>query len=159
MMRSLSSEYCENIINEFCSNTEEFSMFDRKYKRYILFEKDKHTHLWLWEHIDKLIKINFGPDYRLSTWLIGLRYDKGDYFKEHQDSYNNKKDRLLSGGIELSDKAYYKGGEYQLEGKSVISKRGELFTHHPKVLHEITEVTEGTRYSLHFCISDKKELL
>ena len=124
-MRSLSSEYCENIINEFCSNTEEFSMFDRKYKRYILFEKDKKKQLWLWEHIDKLIKLNLGPDYRLSTWLIGLRYDKGDYFKEHQDSYNNKKDRLLSGGIELSDKAYYKGGEYQLEGKSVISKRGD----------------------------------
>jgi hypothetical protein len=153
----LSNKYCEKVINEFCSNTEEHLSYDRKYKRYILFEKDKHTHLWLWEHIDKLIKINLGPDYRLSTWIIGLRYDKGDYFKEHQDSTN--KDRLLSGGIELSDKAYYKGGEYQLEGKSVISKRGELFTHHPKALHEITEVTEGTRYSLHFCISGKKELL
>ena len=57
------------------------------------------------------------------------------------------------GGIELSNHNDYEGGRSILNGLDSKSKRGHLFVHSPDEVHEITEVTKGTRYSLHFCIS------
>ena len=83
---------------------------------------------------------------------------KNDFFTEHRDGEGTA-NRYLSGGIELSDENSYKGGIYVLKGSNSRSKQGELFTHDPYVLHEITKVTKGTRYSLHFCIGKKPDTL
>ena len=149
---------CEFIIKNFIENKNicSYENENRKYKRFILLEKYKDFGFhWVWDNLDYLIKNNLGDNYYLSTWVIGLKYTEGDYFLEHQDDYGNKKDRLLSGGIELSDSSDYVGGDYIVEGKSLKAKQGFLFTHSPSILHEITEIKKGTRYSLHFCISKK----
>ena len=148
--------FCNKVIESFCSNDimENFHNNNRKYKRNLLYEKDKKNS-WVWESVNNLIKVNLGDNHYLSTWLIGLRYDEGDYFLEHKDGYGTG-DRYLSGGIELSAEDEYEGGIYTIEGKNKRYNQGVLFVHSPFMVHEITKVTKGTRYSLHFCVSKEK---
>jgi|14BtaG_2_1085337.scaffolds.fasta_scaffold59001_2 hypothetical protein len=154
-MKSWSVPYCEQIINDFLNDNQlnNFEHFNRKYKRHIITDKT----LSIWESIDDLIKSNLGIEYYLSHWIIGLKYDKGDYFAKHSDGQGNDKEgyglRIYSGGIELSNKNDYDGGNYILNGVDSKSKQGHLFLHKPDEVHEITKVKRGTRYSLHFCIS------
>ena len=85
------------------------------------------------------------------TFLI---YEKGDFFGEHSDGeYAAPKHRqsgVLSGGYLLNDE--YKGGNFIVDGKKLEVGVGELITFGREILHEITEVTDGIRYSLHFSI-------
>lgn len=152
------NEDCNYVIQNFIEN-ENLHLYkseNRKYSRLILFEKNKNNEFnWIWEGVNNVIQKNLGKDYYLCTWIIGLKYEVGDYFLEHQDDYGNKKDRLLSGGIELTKPSEYVGGDYIVEGTSLKAKQGILFTHTPTILHEITELKKGTRYSLHFCIQKK----
>tara|TARA_B100001564_G_scaffold176325_1_gene148316 strand:+ start:213 stop:683 length:471 start_codon:yes stop_codon:yes gene_type:complete len=155
-MESWNREYCKKVINEFLNDNDmiDYKSDNRKHKRRTLTDEN----FWLWKSIDNLIKSNLGPDYYLSQWVVGLRYDKGDYFLEHSDGYGHGT-RILSGGIELSNENDYKGGKYTLKGLDGKNKRGYLFVHKPDEVHEITEVTKGTRYSLHFCISKNSNKL
>jgi len=154
-------DFCNKVIDIFCNDKDmaEFQIDGRKYKRRELneFEKDG-IYSWIWISVDDLIKKTLGTNYYLKNWIVGLRYDVGDYFLEHKDDYGTKNDRVLSGGVELSDKTTYDGGVYLLEGIDMRAERGVLFTHNPHIDHEITEVTKGTRYSLHFCIG-KEDLI
>ena len=148
--------YCQEVIEYFCddNNMQNFKRGDRRYKRYIIKQENANNN-WVWNSVDDLIKANLGENYFISTWLIGLRYDVGDYFEEHTDGYSTG-DRYLSGGIELSQKDDYSGGIYTINGVPERKEQGHLFVHNPLVLHEITKVTKGTRFSLHFCVGLKK---
>ena len=159
--KTWNSDFCNKVIHIFCNDDvmEKMYIDDRKYKKHILhdFEKDGE-YSWIWVAVDDLIKNTLGVNFYLKNWVIGLRYDIGDYFLEHKDDYGTKNDRVLSGGVELSDKSTYDGGVYLLEGVDMRAERGVLFTHNPHTRHEITKVTKGSRYSLHFCIG-KEELI
>ena len=124
-----------------------------------------------WLHITKLKEFNFvrdiinkdlqniDNDYRCAEFVpplgIGqgpitlLIYEKGDFFGEHCDT-STYGTGILSGGHLLNDE--YKGGNFILDGKKLEVGVGELFTYGRDVLHEVTEVTNGVRYSLHFFI-------
>jgi predicted 2-oxoglutarate/Fe(II)-dependent dioxygenase YbiX len=78
-----------------------------------------------------------------------LIYEKGDFFGEHSDT-STYGSGILSGNYLLNDE--YKGGNFILDGKKLEVGVGELFTYGRDVLHEVTEVTGGVRYSLHFFI-------
>jgi predicted 2-oxoglutarate/Fe(II)-dependent dioxygenase YbiX len=114
----------------------------------------------LWDSVDNLIKNNLNNNHYLSKWIIVLRYDIGDYFNPHTDNPNpsDTDDRSLSGGIELSNKDDFDGGEYIVRDINNPFERGKLFTHKLTELHEITKVTKGTRWSLHFGIHKSKTL-
>ena len=164
--------FCDKVIETFCNDDvmENYFSHNRKYKRYILHQQQydelskqmfllEHQKVcWVWESVDKLIKANLGENHYLTTWLIGLRYDKGDYFLEHKDGYGQG-ERYLSGGIELSTIDKHEGGIYTIEGEAKRNKEGVLFVHSPLASREITKVTKGTRYSLHFCISKEPSTL
>ena len=160
----LTEDYCNNIIKVF-SEEETMERYvvenNRAYKRFIIQNnselKDKYK--WLWEGVDNLIKCNLGNNYHLTIWLIVLKYDKGDYFAKHDDKTKQDDDRCLSGGIELSNEADFEGANYVLKGKPTKFKRGKLFTHKVTDIHEITKLTKGTRWSLHFGINKLKTIL
>lgn len=160
----LTEEYCNNIIKVF-SEEETMETFiingRRKYKRFIIFNNShlKSKYQWLWNDIEDIIKYNLGYNHYLTLWIIVLRYDKGDYFKEHIDRPNQDDDRCLSGGIELSDESDFEGANYILKGKQIKFERGKLFTHKLTDEHEITKTKKGTRWSLHFGINKQKEIL
>lgn len=103
------------------------------------------------------------PDYLVSDFITILEYNKGDFFGRHRDgpSYESKTDiTILSGGYILND--YYKGGDFLIKNKKINTEVGKIFTFSREVVHEITEVTEGVRYSIHFAVNrpeNKKNLV
>ena len=103
---------------------------------------------------------NIDTDYRCSEFeassgvgnqgpITLLIYKKGDFFGEHYDT-STYGSGILSGNYLLNDE--YKGGNFILDGKKLEVGVGELFTYGREILHEVTEVTDGVRYSLHLVI-------
>ena len=158
----LSYEYCNKIIEVFNSPNlmETFISKDRSYKRFIIDDNsvNKTKYIWLWDSVDNLIKTNLGNDYYLSIWVIILKYDSGDYFSLHADKPDQNDARCLSGGVELSNRYDFIGGDYIIQNIPNDFDRGRLVTHKVNVLHEITPVTHGTRWSLHFGINKIKNI-
>jgi hypothetical protein len=91
---------------------------------------------------------NIDKGFRCSDIITLLIYEKGDFFTEHSDKIYAS--GILSGGYLLNDE--YKGGNFIVDGKKLEVGVGELFTYGREILHEVTEVTDGVRYSLHFVI-------
>jgi len=117
---------------------------------------------WLYKLIDNFIKVNLGKYHSLLQRVTILRYDKGDYFKKHSDGNHNQStsENLpyhFYGGVELNEKDEFDGGEFFVSDEIVDYKKGRLFTHGFEESHGVKEVTRGTRWSIHFLISDGKK--
>ena len=94
------------------------------------------------------------PNLELSEWITLLVYKKGDYFKPHTDA--SSYDAYLSAGYILNKD--YEGGDYIIKGNTLNNiEIGELFTFGRDDMHEITEVTNGIRYSIHFALKNPKK--
>jgi predicted 2-oxoglutarate/Fe(II)-dependent dioxygenase YbiX len=78
-----------------------------------------------------------------------LRYETGQFYVEHTDSFENMP-RMLSCSIALNDD--YEGGEFAFFGRELthkVPKGGAiLFPSNFMYPHEIMPVTSGTRYSI-----------
>ena len=60
------------------------------------------------------------------------------------------------GGVELSERAEFTGGEFFINDKIVDFKKGRMFTHGFSDSHGVNMVTSGTRWSIHFLINNNK---
>lgn len=84
------------------------------------------------------------------------KYEKGQYYNWHVDSSTNNefKSRYCSVVIQLND--FYDGGELQMikpneDNEEIITfekGKGNLFVFLSRIRHRVSEVTNGTRYSL-----------
>lgn len=88
------------------------------------------------------------------------RYDTpGGHYGKHTDKVTNYPVRKLSITIQLSDPGEYEGGDLILHTAHTPIQmprgRGMLVAFPSYVLHEVTPVTAGTRYSLVAWISGK----
>ena len=95
--------------------------------------------------------------YQVGDFITLLIYNKGDFFGSHIDgpSYISTKSKtVMTGGYLLN--TGYKGGDFIVEDTTLNTKPGELFLFGRNVWHEVKEVTEGTRYSLHFAINENR---
>ena len=103
-------------------------------------------------------KIN--TNYQCSSFINLLVYEVGDYFNPHTDAqysiYDDKHPTVLSGGYLLNDE--FEGGDFLIEGIPLNAKIGELFTFSRNIVHEITPVTKGMRYSLHFAVDTNETI-
>ena len=124
---------------------------------YVYHERDNNS--WLWKEVTPFIHRNMGINYKLIERVAVLKYEVGCHFKEHEDgSYNSsiaeyRGERLpyhFYAGVELSNKDNFKGGEFITDGKEVEFRTGRMFTHDFNTVHEVKEVTEGTRWAIHF---------
>ncbi len=128
----------------------------------------------VWVFLDELEEFNFVRDiidkdlqsidktYRCGEFYTLLIYEKGDFFAEHTDkssvysdseistSPQDEEKILFTGGYELNRD--YKGGNFIIDGKELDVDIGELFYFSRDILHEVKEVKEGIRYSIHFSI-------
>lgn len=152
----LSNDSCEKIINLYQDKVKDVKSQIRKQKNY--HEIDSNS--WLFKTIKKLVNDNLGDDYELIDRVTVLKYEKGDFFLEHNDGPGNYalKNTLpnhIYGGIELCEKSEYEGGEFFIERKKVEYKKGRIFTHGFSDFHSVTEVTSGIRWSIHFVIEKK----
>lgn len=88
-----------------------------------------------------------------------MRYDEGDHFnKWHMDSGSGYQSRRkLSIVVQLSDPTTYDGGDFEnvpdpncttCTGKGAYRQRGTAIIFPSFMLHHVTPVTRGTRFSL-----------
>lgn len=102
--------------------------------------------------IDSDLK-RINPDWEVTNWITLLIYTKGGYFRPHTDDifYDEGNKRIiLSGGYLLNQS--FSGGGFVINGIRLESTIGELFYFGRDVEHEVEEVVDGIRYSLHFGI-------
>lgn len=80
-----------------------------------------------------------------------IKYVKGSKFGLHRDRddlkgvYTSRYKTLL---IQLSKSSDYVGGNLIIENRFMPRSLGSVVMFNSKYLHEVTEVTQGTRYSL-----------
>jgi len=150
----LSDKLCQDIVLEY---QDKVKVIDLKGLRHQKNYHEYDTSHWIHSLVKKIITDNLGNNFKLYQRVTILRYDIGDFFNEHQDgpgNYNLNKNLPYHfyGGIELSNKNDFDGGEYFIEGKDIQFKKGRLFTHDFYDTHGIRTVTRGTRWSIHFLI-------
>ena len=104
--------------------------------------------------------MNYGKEFRKFAMsekgVSGLNLD---YFEKHIDRPKQDDNRYLSGGIELSDKSDFEGGQFVVKNIPILFEKGKLLTHKVTDSHEITKLKKGTRWSLHFGINKLKTIL
>tara|TARA_B100000427_G_C15381825_1_gene539294 strand:+ start:249 stop:803 length:555 start_codon:yes stop_codon:yes gene_type:complete len=84
------------------------------------------------------------------------RYSEGEYYSIHPDfSYEREcksHTRKLSLSLQLSSESDYSGGDlilYHHKEKYICPKtKGTIFVFDSRLIHEVTEITQGVRYSL-----------
>lgn len=111
--------------------------------------------------LSKLKKFNV---ISLPNTLSVIRYDAGQYFKNHTDYGVNQEYRYKSVSIQLSEYNEYNGGNLIiylpsedgiLTSTCVHRKLGNMVMFDSKLNHEVEKIISGTRYVLVFWL--KKE--
>lgn len=134
--------------NDLRKSSISFENYDNKFpyiKNKLLTELSKLT-------ITKGYQINFETEAYQFT-----KYDTGQYYNWHIDDGNNggnTSNRYCSIVIQLNDG--YTGGDLQMkklsnEGESIITfetGKGNLHVFLSNIIHRVSEITDGTRYSL-----------
>jgi Rps23 Pro-64 3,4-dihydroxylase Tpa1-like proline 4-hydroxylase len=113
------------------------------------------------EHLNELISIK-GHDINFSKDFQYTEYKVGEYYSWHKDSGDHPmvKDRFCSIVIQLNDE--YGGGDLQMineedEVMTFEKGKGNLFVFLSNILHQVTPVENGVRYSLVSWFSLKPE--
>jgi hypothetical protein len=101
---------------------------------------------WVASHYEK---------YELVGKIIGFKYQVGDYLDWHMDNQYNT-NIAMTGGIVLNSD--YEGGLFEFDDGSILDQTpGKSFEMSRNILHRVTEVTKGTRYSLHYKLNFKNK--
>ena len=121
----------------------------------------------LLEKISKLLKENiiikgFDLDYEYSEFQF-TEYKDGDYFAWHKDVYGDKiteQDRYCSVVIQLNNE--YEDGNLEVEvdnGKTISIEKnaGDIIIFLSNMLHRVTTVKNGNRYTLVNWVGLKKQ--
>ena len=98
----------------------------------------------------KQIGITNNPTFNITC------YKKGSFFLPHRDRggpNDMKSERLSTFIIQLSDTEDYEGGNLIVNGQIIPREIGTAVQFDGSTLHELQEVTEGTRYSAVFWLS------
>jgi len=159
-----SDDLCDSIIENFSKLPEiEATTFNgnedhRKSKvRWVSGENGIKSHLM--HYVNQANAHAFQVDIaNIVTELQFTEYDAehGGYYKSHHDidwQASASYDRKLSIVVQLSDPETYKGGELSFSEvqnpiRSDLRKRGTIIVFPSYLQHEVSPVTEGTRYSL-----------
>jgi hypothetical protein len=134
-------EDCQNILS-----------FKHEYKGYShILREDRDYEEWLVDStkfnflLEKLyfeFKIKSLPDGRI------IRYDVGNYFSLHKDSYSLHNDRYKTLIIQLNNT--YEGGVLEVNKKMADKSIGNTILFHSGDFHSVSSITSGIRYSLVF---------
>ena len=122
--------------------------------------ENKLTHQTKYVISDKSVEeliLRYHPGYELIGKVLGFKYTTGDFLGWHKDN-TYRKEANLTGGVVLNDK--FTGGKFELKNGTYIDQTpGEVFTLGRNILHRVTKIKSGTRYSLHYSLLSKSELI
>ena len=116
------------------------------------------TTIWMFQRVtEEIMDLNqqfFGFDVTgLAEGIQFTRYTApGENYDWHVDATYQQARRKLSFSVLLSDPDEYQGGDFQVmlgrEPATLPRERGTMLAFPSYVVHRVTPVTEGTRYSL-----------
>ena len=107
---------------------------------------DKTTR-WIFDRFDKTVEsVTEHKVVKPLDYINIHKYSKGDRFSKHKDIYYPG--QLFNVGCNLNSN--YKGGKFKLYSPDTLAgeKTGELYLFENNRYHEITEITEGERWSI-----------
>ena len=117
--------------------------------------KYKWAYEKVWQAILEVNKNNYGFDIeKFEGRLQVTRYHEQDqgHYTWHMDNGANTSTRKLSLSVQLSHPSDYEGGNlglfYTCNEKKASRERGAIVTFPSWVMHRVTPVTKGVRYSL-----------
>jgi len=136
-------ENCKKIIELFRDGEYINNTITKQWK-YII--NEEWVYDWVASHHEK---------YKLVGKIIGFKYQVGDYLDWHKDNqYGRNID--MTGGIVLNSD--YEGGLFEFDDGSFLDQTiGNSFEMSRDVLHRVTEITKGVRYSLHYKLNYKNK--
>lgn len=159
----LKPEQCDEILENFLSDKPVDAQIDKRVKDnrkrstkvHPIPNTDKSK--WIYELIaDRVARYNqFGYKFNVSGMYSDLQlleYGEGDHYGWHMDIGSGEAAlRKISVVIQLTDPGDYEGGDLILNTGTeftVPKDRGHIVVFPSYVLHQVTPVTKGTRYTL-----------
>ena len=95
--------------------------------------------------IPKIKKLNITS---LSSECDVIKYKVGSFFGKHKDNNHSvTKHRKQSVIIQLSEESDYEGGELIISNRVANKTIGNTIVFDSGLIHEVTKLTKGTRYS------------
>ena len=161
---SIPSEVCDLIVSEYLKHNSSKGLViegdQDKRNADIIFENMQWINALTIGYIKTANYMNF--NYDLSIFdkedVQFSIYKKNQFYGTHIDSspyYNNiAETRKLSLSLQLSDPKDYEGGELILYGPdnqkkwTMLKSKGTVIVFSSNILHEVTPIISGTRYSL-----------
>lgn len=160
-------EECETIIKEgkklgLQKGTVNGSKFNKR-KSSLSWIYPTLEHQWMFQRVTHIVKSlnNDFFQFDLHGFDEGFQFTHykapGGAYGKHVDRWMNGPIRKLSITIQLSDPSTYKGGDLVIgEDCLVPREQGKLIAFPSFIVHEVTPVTKGERYSLVAWITGKK---
>tara|TARA_R100000008_G_scaffold86435_1_gene79522 strand:- start:862 stop:1344 length:483 start_codon:yes stop_codon:yes gene_type:complete len=157
----MEKKYCKQLITQVINDSAlHWKEYDEPHKKHIKAEIHHNSdygptqhYKWFIELLKKDVK-KLNPNYEISDWVSFMVYKRGDYFKPHTDQ--SSYDAYLSAGYLLNQD--FDGGDYIIKGNTLNNiEIGELFTFSRTDIHEVTQITKGNRYAIHFAILNTKK--
>lgn len=161
MVNKFTQEECNKIIS-YHNSYDKISIFDYKFRQGIyksridynisVIPRDETTQ-WVFDKMHNFLLEDY-PNNIVHEMDIfyNFEYTPGMKFTKHIDKERDCSWHVVTGAVLNSD---YKGGRlltYEPEGE-VATTQGEIYLMPSEQPHEVTEVTEGIRYSFVFFIS------
>ena len=78
---------------------------------------------------------------------MSTKYNKGFKFDIHRDRGPQYEDRIYTMIIQLSDSNKYENGDLLINNNLATKEKGSLILFNSGVLHSVSEITSGERYS------------
>lgn len=139
------SEECKTILSYINSNVKYWNLKNRQYNsqsiNYSLETK------WLFDKLKTFFEIETGTKIiKIKEQIHFHTFKNGDWFGKHNDI---RDERLYAIGVLLNDE--FLGGDFKLytSNEVILNKIvGNAYIFDVKIMHEITPILEGERYSL-----------
>lgn len=142
---------CIHIINLIKENQNIWESVDRRYESNSIFY-DENTK-WIFDKmVDFFEESTHHQILELKKEIHFHTYNEGDWFGKHND---NRDRRIYSVGVLLNSD--FDGGDFNIyiPQETMITKNvGNAYIFDVAYEHEITKITEGTRYSIIWFIQD-----
>jgi PKHD-type hydroxylase len=111
---------------------------------------------WLYERLTNAVNHMNDKFYKFDLFGFGegLQFTKyeapGSHYDYHVDRIYNGQVRKLSLTVQLTDEDEYEGGDFEIYGSDykLPRKQGTVLAFPSFMVHRVTPVTKGTRYSL-----------
>jgi PKHD-type hydroxylase len=156
------SEECDRIVREYskkCVSSETVKSGNARSSKNHFIEYSNETD-WIYMRLGSLVEYFNNEKFKFNLYnrfqnIQFTKYEDGDYYKWHVDVGPSSDTciRKISLTIQLSDDTSYSGGDLQFghsdkETLTASREKGSVTLFPSIIRHQVTPVTNGTRYSL-----------